>query len=160
MIFVRDISAVTPIPPFENFSELSDPVSKENKLYAVEAPFEGIPVPVLRRMGKAVRLCVGAALPLLKKYSPQAIIVGTANGGMEDSIKFMNQIIDYDEDMLTPGNFVQSTPNGLACQAAFLTKNRGYNNTHVHRGLSFENALLDAMLVGAEKKDWLMLAGG
>jgi hypothetical protein len=160
MIFIRDISAVTTLSSFEDLKELSCPTSKENKLFAGEMSFDGIPLPVLRRMGKAVRLCVGAALPLLRKHSPQAIIVGTANGGMEDSIKFMNQIMQYEEDTLAPGNFVQSTPNGLASQTAFLTRNRGYNNTHVHRGLSFENALLDVMLLAAENNDWLLLAGG
>src|SRR5690606_9142933 len=78
--------------------------------------------------------------------SIDGIIIGTANGGMEDCIKFLNQIIDYEEGMLTPGNFVQSTPNAIAAQMGLLGKNKGYNITHVHRGLAFENALLDAMM--------------
>jgi hypothetical protein len=100
-------------------------------------------------MGKAVRIGVGAALPLLKHSpSPDGIIIGTANGGMEDCIKFLNQIIEYEEGMLTPGNFVQSTPNAIASQVSLLTANKHYNITHVHRGLAFENAVIDAdMLV-------------
>lgn len=113
----------------------------------MEPAYEGIPPGILRRMGKAVRMGIGAALPLIKQEpSIDGIIIGTANGGMEDCIKFLNQIIDYEEGMLTPGNFVQSTPNAIAAQMGLLGKNKGYNITHVHRGLAFENALLDAMM--------------
>src|SRR5690606_39795759 len=38
------------------------------------------------------------------------------------------------------------TPNAIAAQIGLLSKNKGYNITHVHRGLAFENALLDAMM--------------
>ncbi len=120
----------------------------DGKLTAREPVYEGIPPGILRRMGKAVRMGVGAALPIVKKHPDiDGIIIGTANGGMEDCIKFLNQIIDYEEGMLTPGNFVQSTPNAIAAQLGLMTANRGYNITHVHRGLSFENALLDAMML-------------
>ena len=115
---------------------------------AREPLYEGIPPGILRRMGKAVRMGIGAALPAIKQQpSIDGIIIGTANGGMEDCIKFLNQIIEYEEGMLTPGNFVQSTPNAIAAQMGLLSKNKGYNITHVHRGLAFENALLDAMMM-------------
>ncbi len=135
--------------------------SSENMLGAIEPGYEGIPPGQLRRMGKAVRLGVGAALPLLKDF-PQldGIILGTANGGMEDCIKFLNQIIDYDEGTLTPTNFVQSTTNAIASQIAFMAKNKGYNITHVHRGLSFENALQDAMMHAMEDPTRTYLLGG
>ncbi len=111
-------------------------------------------------MGKAVRMGVGAALPLLKPGQPNGIIFGTAIGGMEDCIKFLNQIVQYEEGMLTPGNFVQSTPNAVASQIGLMTKNTGYNITHVHRGLAFEMALLDAMMMCEEKPDAEWLVGG
>ena len=128
---------------------------------AIEPSYEGIPPGQLRRMGKAVRLGVGASLPLLKDQNEIAgIIIGTANGGMEDCIKFLNQIIDYDEAALTPTNFVQSTTNAIASQIAFIAKNMGYNITHVHRGLSFENALQDAMMLAMENPSRTYLLGG
>ncbi|MBZ4189120.1 beta-ketoacyl synthase chain length factor [Niabella beijingensis] len=120
--------------------------SADGKLVALEPALEGVPAGMLRRMSKAVRMGIGAGLPLLKEAMPDGIIIGTANGGMEDCIKFLNQIIDYEEGMLTPGNFVQSTPNAIAGQLSLITKNRSYNATHVHLGLAFENALLDAQL--------------
>jgi hypothetical protein len=84
-------------------------------------------------------------MPLLQDHAmPDGIIIGTANCGKEDSIKFLNQIVDYNEGMLTPLNFVQSTPNAVAAQIGLLTKNHGYNITHVQSGLAFEFAMIDA----------------
>lgn len=131
-----------------------------NQLKAIEPSYEGVPPGLLRRMGKAVRMGTGAALPLLKDLRPDGIIIGTANGGMEDCIRFLNQIIDYDEGMLTPGNFVQSTPNAIAGQLGLMTRNQCYNITHVHRGLSFEQALLDAAMLSMEHPGRNYLVGG
>ncbi|MFT3750853.1 MAG: beta-ketoacyl synthase chain length factor [Agriterribacter sp.] len=135
--------------------------SVNNKLLAKEPKYEGIPPGILRRMGKAVRLGVGTALPVVKSNEYiDGIIIGTANGGMEDCIKFLNQIIDYEEGMLTPGNFVQSTPNAIAAQTGLMAANKSYNITHVHRGLAFENSLLDAMMLLKENTEAKYLVGG
>lgn len=133
----------------------------DNKLLAKEPAYKDIPPGILRRMGKAVRMGVGAALPIIKSHqSIDGIIIGTANGGMEDCIKFLNQIIDYKEGLLTPGNFVQSTPNAIAAQMGLMAANKGYNITHVHRGLSFENALLDAIMMLKTNPAASYLVGG
>ena len=79
---------------------------------------------------------------------------------MEDCIKFLNQIIDYDEGLLTPGSFVQSTPNAAAGQLSLITKNHCYNATHVHLGLAFENALIDAQMLVTENPGAQYLVGG
>jgi hypothetical protein len=112
-------------------------------------------------MGKAVKISVGAALPLLKdRAAPDGIIMGTGNGGLEDCIRFLDQIIQYDEGMLTPANFVQSTANAMASQISLLSRNKAYNITHVHRGLAFEQALLDAWMLAAEDPEKTFLLGG
>lgn len=129
-------------------------------LVAIEPALEGVPPGMIRRMSKAVRMGLGAGLPLLAGKQPDGIILGTANGGMEDCIKFLNQIIDYDEGMLTPGNFVQSTPNAIAGQLSLIKKNHQYNATHVHLGLAFENALIDALLFLKENTRQTFLVGG
>ncbi|TAH42626.1 MAG: hypothetical protein EYC69_05155 [Bacteroidetes bacterium] len=161
MLYIHKASCISPQNTFNNVDLSILMPSFENMLRAIEPGYEGIPPGQLRRMGKAVRLGVGAALPLLKD-SPQlaGIILGTANGGMEDCIKFLNQIIDYDEGTLTPTNFVQSTTNAIASQIAFMSGNKGYNITHVHRGLSFENALQDAMMHAIEDPTKTYLLGG
>ena len=63
--------------------------------------------------------------------------------------------------MLTPANFVQSTANAMAAQIGMMSRNQGYNSTHVQRGLAFECALLDAVMFAAESPSkTLLLAGG
>ena len=134
--------------------------SANNLLSVVEPDYPGIPAGVKRRMGKSVRMAVGAALPLLQKYpQPDGMIIATANGGMEDCVKFLNQIIEYNEGLLTPANFVQSTSNAAAAQIALVTKNHQYNITHVHRGLAFENALMDTVMSLKEYPDTAYLMG-
>ncbi len=130
-------------------------------LKAAEPKYENIPLNVLRRMGKAVRLSIGASMPLVKEYENiDGIIIGTANGGMEDCIKFLNQVMEYNEGTLTPTNFVQSTPNAIAAQIGLNTRNNQYNITHVHRGLAFENAMIDAMMYLKDKNNSTLLLGG
>ncbi|HRQ51893.1 MAG TPA: beta-ketoacyl synthase chain length factor [Agriterribacter sp.] len=147
-MYIHHHTCISPQQTFEHADVETLHESTGNKLKAKEPVYEGIPPGILRRMGKAVRIGIGAALPVIKQQaSIDGIIIGTANGGMEDCIKFLNQIIDYEEGMLTPGNFVQSTPNAIAAQMGLLDKNKGYNITHVHRGLAFENALLDALMM-------------
>lgn len=135
--------------------------SVDNMLTVIEPKHENIPMSILRRMGKAVRMGVSASKALLKDTEQaDGVIIGTANGGMEDCIKFLNQIIDYNEGTLTPKNFVQSTANAIAGQIALTVANKGYNITHVLRGLSFENAMLDAMMLLRENPKSTYLLGG
>jgi hypothetical protein len=128
-----------------NIELINEPVDK--KLLAIEPSYEKIPPGILRRMGKSIRMGVGAALPLISETnSIDGIIMGSANAGMDDCVKFLNQMVQYEEGQLTPGSFVQSTGNVIAGQLGLITKNKGYNITHIHLGLAFENTLLDAMM--------------
>jgi len=129
----------------DNIELINEPVDK--KLLAIEPSYQQIPPGILRRMGKSIRMGVGAALPLIAETnSIDGIIMGSANAGMDDCVKFLNQMVQYEEGQLTPGSFVQSTGNVIAGQLGLITKNKGYNITHIHLGLAFENALLDAMM--------------
>ncbi|MCW3093522.1 MAG: beta-ketoacyl synthase chain length factor [Ferruginibacter sp.] len=145
MFYIHQTSCISPQQTFDSvdISVLHQPV--EHKLKVIEPVATGIPMGTLRRMSKAVRMGVMAALPLLQDGTePAGIIIGTANAGMEDCFYFLKQMVDYNEGLLTPGNFVQSTPNALASQLSMLKQNHGYNITHVHLGLAFENAMTDA----------------
>jgi hypothetical protein len=148
MVYFHETVCLSPQKTFPapDLSEIRQ--SENNLLSVVEPNYPGIPAGAKRRMGKSVRMAVGAALPLLEKYPvPDGIIIATANGGMEDCIKFLNQILEYKEGLLTPANFVQSTSNAAAGQIAMVTKNHQYNTTYVHRGLAFENALMDVVML-------------
>ena len=160
MFYIHHMSCISPQQTFGKVDIESLNESPNGKLHAAEPSYEGIPNSILRRMGKAIRLGVGAGVPLLRSAMVDGIIIGTGNGGMEDCIKFLNQIIDYNEGMLTPTNFVQSTTNAIAAQIGLLASNKSYNTTHVHRGLAFENALLDAAMLLKENTDAHYLVGG
>ncbi len=160
LFYIHQTVCISPQKTCETIDLDDVQLSKDNKLQAIEPNYDAIPPALFRRMGKAVRLASGAALPLLNTLSFNGIIIGTANGGLEDCIKFLNQIVDYNEGKLTPTNFVQSTTNAVASQLAFFSSNKGYNNTHVHRGLAFENAVLDAAMLLNEFPEHTYLLGG
>ena len=160
MFYIHQTSCISPQLDYKQIfnNQLKEPLEK--KMLAIEPDYEGIPTSTLRRIGKVVRMGVGAAIPILKnKENPNGIIIGTSNGGKEDCGKFLNQIIDYNEGLLTPINFVQSTPNAVASIIALLTNNHGYNITHSQLGLSFEYAIIDVDMLLSDNPSFCYLLG-
>lgn len=155
MLYIHQTTCISPQPADRS---VAGPVDGFYKV--IEPAYAGIPANTLRRMSKAVRLGVGAALPLIRQQRIDGILVGTGNGGMEESVKFLRQIVDYAEGMLAPGHFVQSIPNAIASQIGLSSHNRGYNSTYVHRGLGFEHALIDAAMLVSEQAGSRYLVGG
>jgi hypothetical protein len=149
-MFIKAVSAISPQKTYgDEFVNGDFQIHDKGILFAVEPSYlDFIPASMLRRMGKAVRMGIGAGLPLIKSFSNiEGIIIGTANGGLEDCIRFLNQIVDYEEGVLTPTNFVNSTPNAVAGQLALMGDKTGYNSTHTNGSLAFDNTLMDAQLV-------------
>ncbi|MDU1890196.1 MAG: beta-ketoacyl synthase chain length factor [Dysgonomonas sp.] len=111
---------------------------------------EIIPNPNLRRrMSRIVKMGVACGLDCLSKCDNKeinAIITATGLGYLTDMEKFLNNIVENNEQLLNPTAFIQSTFNVVGSQIALLTNNHTYNNTYVHRGLSFESALIDSMM--------------
>src|SRR5450755_3846229 len=160
MAYFHQSSCISPQNSFPEADLSRIRISKNNLLEVIEPEYPGIPAGARRRMGKSVRMAVGAALPLLENFPPpDGLVIATANGGMEDCIKFLNQILEYKEGLLTPASFVQSTSNAAAAQIALVTKNHQYNITHVHRGLAFENALVDLIMLLEENPEAGYLMG-
>ena len=162
-MFVKDLFCISPQRTIDESFFNQDVISYSgNKYTSVEPSYAGlIPNGLLRRMGKAVRMGIGAGITLVNNNPKvHGIILGTANGGLEDCIKFLNQIVKYEEGNLTPTNFIQSTPNSAAGNLAIMSGNTNYNITHVHQGLAFENALLDAGLLFEEDNAESVLVGG
>jgi|WetSurMetagenome_2_1015567.scaffolds.fasta_scaffold07121_7 3-oxoacyl-[acyl-carrier-protein] synthase II len=91
---------------------------------------------------------------------PGAVITGTGLGCIEDTEKFLSSMILDNEKFLKPTYFIHSTHNTISSQIAIRLKCNGYNNTFVHRGISFELALQDAMLLLKQKKISTALVGG
>jgi len=91
---------------------------------------------------------------------PDAIVTGTGYGCLEDTGLFLTSMIQRKEEALQPATFIQSTHNTVGAQIALILQCTGYNNTFVHRGFSFENALLDAILLIQEGEAATVLTGG
>lgn len=105
---------------------------------------------MIRRMSRIVKMGVAASATCLRNAGvemPAAILTATAYGCLEDSASFLRSMIEFDEQMLSPTAFIQSTHNTVGAQIALLLKCHHYNNTIVHRAFSFENALTEAMLL-------------
>jgi hypothetical protein len=91
---------------------------------------------------------------------PDAIVTGTGYGCLEDTGVFLANMIQRNEEALQPATFIQSTHNTVGAQIALILQCTGYNNTFVHRGFSFENAVLDAILLLQEGEATTVLTGG
>ncbi len=146
------------------FKDLSS-IPTTNQFLATEPNYKEYiqPANMLRRMSHVVKMGVSCALQSIKKANREtvdAVIVGTGIGCFEDTDKFLRSLIDNNEELLTPTSFIQSTHNTVAGQIALLIKCYGYNFTYVHQNLSFEYALLDAMMLLNEKEASIVLVGG
>lgn len=160
-MYIIDTSCISSQPTYPN--QLAGEVNEVDglKIFAQEPNYTAlIPRSQLRRMSKLACMCVATGMPLIERSdSIDGIIMGSSNGSMERSLRFLNQIIEYNEGTLTPTDFVQSTQNSLAGNLAIMGNIRGYNATHVNQGLSFESALLDALMLFQEGKAKQLLVG-
>lgn len=162
-MFIHDFNAISAQLTYDNRLLDGEVLCPEDGAFKLQEPnlMEVVPRSLLRRMGKAIRIGIGGGLNLIKQHPDvDGILIGTANGGLEDCIQFLNQIVDYDEGMLTPTNFVASTPNAVAGQLALMGQVRKYNITYTHGGTSFESALIDAQLLLNEGNGNKLLIGG
>ena len=103
---------------------------------------------VARRMGKLFKRAIAIAVDVMDKGKMEqvdAIITGTGLGCIEHTEKFLNAMLDNDEECLPPTHFMQSTHNTISSQIALHLKCHGYNCTYSHRGTSFDKSLLDAL---------------
>src|SRR5690554_5852114 len=106
--------------------------------------------PALRRLSKVLRAGVASAKSCLLQAGedqPDAIVVGTGLGCLEDTTRFLGQLVENEESLLNPTPFIQSTHNTIAGQIALLIQCKGYNMTFTQKNLSFESALLDAVML-------------
>jgi 3-oxoacyl-[acyl-carrier-protein] synthase II len=116
-----------------------------------------------RRMSRVVKMGLYAAKLCLEDAEiemPGAIVNGTGLGCIEDTEKFIDNIIRNEEKLLNPTPFIQSTHNTISSQIALLLKCHNYNVTYSQRGLTFESALIDSLLLLKEKTVENILLGG
>jgi len=164
-LYIRSSACISPQNTFGNSGFLDEIVEYNGtRLNAIEPDYKEFVDPKsLRRMSHIIKMGVAAAMQCMKKGSiemPGAIITGTAYGCLEDTVTFLTRIIEQEEEMLPPTAFIQSTHNTVAAQIALMLQCHGYNNTFVHKGISFESALLDAMMLLKENEADNILVGG
>lgn len=139
-------------------------VAENNFLKCIEPVYKKYLDPMAsRRMSRVVKMGIYAAKECLEDAGvemPGAIVTGTGLGCIEDTEKFIESIFRNEEKLLNPTPFIQSTHNTIGSQIALLLKCHNYNATYSQRGLTFESALLDSMLMLKEKTHDNILLGG
>jgi 3-oxoacyl-(acyl-carrier-protein) synthase len=163
--FINGASCISVQPSFtEEFPSYSIENKENNILYAIEPAYkEYIPPASIRRMAKGVKMGIVAGIHALKQAqisSPEAILVGTGMGCVQDSEKFLRGILDNQEQHLTPTAFIQSTHNTVAGQIALNMQCKGMNFTYVNGAVSFESALLEAKMQMEQNLLKNVLVGG
>jgi len=163
--YIRAASCISAQNTLEVGSFLSNVVAYTGtRLSALEPDYKAFIDPKqIRRMSHIIKMGVAAAQVCLKNAGvdmPGAIITGTAYGCIEDTVTFLTRVIEMQEEMLPPTSFIQSTHNTVAAQIALMLQCHNYNNTFVHKGVSFENALVDAMMLLNEGEADNILVGG
>jgi 3-oxoacyl-(acyl-carrier-protein) synthase len=163
--YICSSSCISPQKTFRNDDFLTDIVEYTGtRLKTIEPDYKAfIDAKQIRRMSHVIKMGVAAAKDCLDNGSvemPGAIITGTAFGCMEDTITFLTRIVEQEEELLPPTAFIQSTHNTVAAQIALMLKCHGYNNTFVHKGISFESALMDAIMLLREQEADNILVGG
>jgi 3-oxoacyl-[acyl-carrier-protein] synthase II len=163
--YIRSTAAVSPQNTFESADFLTEPAEYYGtRLAAIEPDYSKYIDPKsIRRMSHIIKMGVASAKECLNQAGvemPGAIITGTAFGCLEDTVSFLTRMIEMEEELLPPTAFIQSTHNTVAAQIALLLKCHHYNNTFVHKGISFESALLDAIMLLNENEADNILVGG
>lgn len=163
--YINGIGIISPQKTFDTPDFLSEVVEHNSKaLYSFEPSYKEFLNPNLaRRMARIIKMSIAASTICFRDAKiemPDAIMTGTALGCLEDTEKFLWAIIHDDEQFLTPTSFIQSTHNTVSAQIALQLKCMNYNFTYVHKGFSFESAVLDALMTLAEGEAKNILVGG
>ncbi|MBK7121877.1 MAG: beta-ketoacyl synthase chain length factor [Chitinophagaceae bacterium] len=162
-MYIRSTGNISPQKTFGHQPLVDAVVYTGNRLACIEPDYKAFIDPKqIRRMSRIIRMGVAAAMECLQEAGikePDAIVTGTAYGCLEDTNLFLSKMVEFNEDLLTPTAFIQSTHNTIGAQIGLLLKSNYYNNTFVHRGFSFESALLDGMMLLKENEATNVLVG-
>lgn len=164
--YINGINAISPQNTFKHEDWLKEPLGYQQVRYlkCIEPVYtEYIDPMAARRMSRIVKTGVCSAIKCLHDAAvamPGAVITGTGLGCIEDTEKFLSSIFVNKEQLLNPTPFIQSTHNTVAAAIALKLKCKNYNSTYVHRGFSFEHALIDGLMLLHEEPADNILVGG
>lgn len=166
-VYINSIGSVSAQKTFDNSLFLDEPINhNDTVLKVIEPDYKAyIPPAAARRMAKGIKMSTVSAKTAMTEAAIEeneidAIIVGTGLGCIGDSEKFVSDIIDNDEQYLTPTRFIQSSHNTVAGQIALGMGCKGHNFTYVHSAISFESAVLDAKMQLENREADNILIGG
>lgn len=150
-VYINGLGSITIQQPL-SFEGIQQPLSYQTPhVRCIEANYKDYFDAVqARRLSKIIKRAIVTAKQAVDDSGiamPDAIVTGTGLGCVEDTEKFLDAMIRNEEKFLQPTFFIQSTHNTISSQIAIHMKCNGYNNTYIHRGVSFENALLDTVLL-------------
>lgn len=150
-MYINGIGSISIQKPLSN-EGVFEPVSyNKPHVRCIDPNFKEFFKPAIaRRISKIIKRSIISAKHAVSESGiemPDAIITGTGLGCIEDTEKFLDSMIRDKEKFLKPTHFIQSTHNTISSQIAITLGCKGYNNTYIHRGVSFENALFDATLL-------------
>ncbi len=166
MAYISGIGCISPQHTMDNEVFLEEAVNQQALFLQCIQPnsYKEFINPILsRRLSKIIKMGITSALISLKDAgieNPGAVITGTGLGCVEDTEKFLMTMLDNKETLLNPTNFMQSTYNTISSQIAIILKCFNYNSTYVHRGFSFESAVMDALDLMANGDADNALVGG
>jgi 3-oxoacyl-[acyl-carrier-protein] synthase II len=163
--YINGLGNISPQKTYNPENFLSEIVKHPgNRLNCIEPDYEKfIDARLLRRMSRIIRMSWTAAKICLTDSGikiPDAIITGTGMGCIADTEKFLMSIYDNEERLLPPTPFIQSTHNTIGAQIALMLKCTNYNMTYSQRGVAFENAIMDALLLLNKSNYRNVLVGG
>ena len=149
MYFINACSTISHQPSFKNEAWINElkKLTTDHQLISPNYK-EFIDTGALRRMSKIIRMGLVCSKDCISQSginNPDAIIVGTGLGCLLDTEKFLHNILTI-KGLIPPTSFIQSTHNTIAGQISLDIKNHNYNMTHTQNTLSFEHAIIDAML--------------
>ena len=167
-VYIQSAEAISPVETFQTGTFPAGVVGRDDtgKSYftCLHPDYKQFISPsALRRMSGVIRMGLTASISCMERAGieqPDGIIVGSGLGCVHDTVRFLKQVIDQDEQLLNPTAFIQSTHNTVSGQIALTLGCKAYNLTFSQRSVSFETALLDAILLLREQGVHHLLLGG
>lgn len=163
-VFIKGMGNISPQQTWGDKALVSlANVYKGNRLNCVEPDYSvWLDAKQSRRMSRIIKMGMASASMALRESEiekPDMIVTGTGYGCLEDTGTFLRKMIENKEEALNPTPFIQSTHNSIGSQIALILQCQGYNQTYSHGALSFESALLDAILLLQEHTEKTVLLG-
>jgi len=161
--FINSAKAISPQDTFYGLFPLNKLNTYMGQLTAIEPNYKDFINPMkLRRMSHIIRMGLATALTCIKDAGiekPDGIISATGWGCLADTFDFLDEIKDKKEVALSPATFIQSTHNTIGGHIALSLDCQEYNSVVVNHKSSFEQGLIEALLLIIEGKESILVGG-